>query len=657
MNSLQDKHYRQLFKYASQSIFIIDLNCNLIDCSLIFLNELGYDEDNIKILQIKDFDAFYSLDEINEHIRTISFEPISFMSKYKRKDNTLFDVSVTAVKMNMENKEYIYCSFINVSEQIEYQKKLYLEKSKYTKLMEIASDGIHILNTLGDIIECSYSFSNMLGYSYNETKKLNVKDWDVKFKKTELINKIHQIIENPETFETIHRRKDGSIYHAQINAKGIIIEGEKFLYASARDITESVKLKNELEDKNYFLNQVKKISQLGYWKFDIVENRLEWSNEIYNIFEQDKNIFYPSYKNFINIIHPDDRERVNIAYQNSLITKESYEIEHRLQMPNGKTKYVIEKCDTKFDNNGNPLVSIGTVIDITTQYETRKNLEKFIDSQSNIVILTDGKDLKFANKKFYDFLGFKDFVHFKEHHKCICEFFIENNDFFHLGKLEKDENWVDIISQLPFNKRVVSILSNDSKLCYFDVQVNKFNAELKIVSFNDISENIFEKIKLEKMAFYDNLTKAYTREFFEQNYSILLKKNLNNSSIAIALLDIDYFKHVNDTYGHNIGDKVLIQFVKTIQKYSRKDDFIFRWGGEEFVLFLTIDDEKNMLEKILNKFRNSIKSEKFEIIDKLTCSIGGTFYKNKEDIQETIKRADKALYIAKASGRDKVIIN
>ena len=288
--------------------------------------------------------------------------------------------------------------------------------------------------------------------------------------------------------------------------------------------------------------------------------------------------------------------------------------------------------------------------------ESYKNLEKLIETQNNIVILTNGKEIKFANQKFFNFLGFKNLTYFKEKHKCICEFFIENDRFFHLKKINEDEIWLDKILELEESKRVVCMKGKDSLEYLFSVWVNNFDDETKIVSFTDISQTILENIYLEEKILHDKLTNAYNREFFENNYKRFIDNcKINNTKLAFAILDIDYFKDVNDRFGHDVGDLFLIEFVQVIQKYSRKNDILIRWGGEEFILILELDSSKD-LEKILENLRNSIEFHDFQKVGNKTCSIGATIYKDDEDILKTIKRADESLYQAKNSGRNKVVI-
>lgn len=127
----------------------------------------------------------------------------------------------------------------------------------------------------------------------------------------------------------------------------------------------------ELSTSADWLNEAQIISHVGNWTMNLVSGALLWSDEVFNIFEIDRNQFGGSYEAFLNVIHPDDRDAVNQAYTNSLNDCMPYEITHRLRMSDGRIKWVLEKCMSYFDAAGKPLMSKGIVHDITE----RKHVE------------------------------------------------------------------------------------------------------------------------------------------------------------------------------------------------------------------------------------------------------------------------------------------
>ncbi|GBF40745.1 PAS domain S-box protein [Leptospira ellinghausenii] len=136
--------------------------------------------------------------------------------------------------------------------------------------------------------------------------------------------------------------------------------------------------KKEFED-------ISNVAQVGRWELNLVTGTLKWSKKIYEIFELDPNLFQPSYETFLSVIHPDDREKVNQAYSQSLIDKKKYEIEHRLILSDGRIKWVRETCYSIFDPQGNPEISIGTCQDITKQKEMEIHLKESETKYSNLV--------------------------------------------------------------------------------------------------------------------------------------------------------------------------------------------------------------------------------------------------------------------------------
>jgi len=165
--------------------------------------------------------------------------------------------------------------------------------------------------------------------------------------------------------------------------------------------------------------------------------------------------------------------------------------------------------------------------------------------------------------------------------------------------------------------------------------------------------------KLRSLAMYDQLTGLPNRHYL---YSFLESKVKESKSFdipfAIALLDIDHFKVVNDTYGHKSGDDVLQMFAKTCSGILRQSDIIARYGGEEFICIFPGLDESTLkvtTEKLRMLISNSALRENNQTIN-ITVSIGATMYNENDSIEELIKRADELMYRSKANGRNQVSI-
>lgn len=162
--------------------------------------------------------------------------------------------------------------------------------------------------------------------------------------------------------------------------------------------------------------------------------------------------------------------------------------------------------------------------------------------------------------------------------------------------------------------------------------------------------------KLEELSSTDYLTKLYNRMKFMEFAEYELIKNIRyRTPFTILILDIDYFKKINDEHGHNAGDVVLINLANILRELMRKTDIVARWGGEEFICVLTNTERTNAMI-VAEKIRKKVEESDFGNIGKVTVSIG-LYEKKDEDvrIEEIIDNADSALYMAKGTGRNKVI--
>lgn len=159
--------------------------------------------------------------------------------------------------------------------------------------------------------------------------------------------------------------------------------------------------------------------------------------------------------------------------------------------------------------------------------------------------------------------------------------------------------------------------------------------------------------ELQRLSTTDNLTQIYNRAKLDEiiKTEINKAKNDNRESFSLALLDIDFFKKINDTYGHQTGDKVLVELAKLLKANIRENDHVGRWGGEEFLIICPNISHIDLLQ-LIERVKSTIKSYDFDEVGKLTVSFGLTTYKANDTINTVIKRADEALYEVKQSTRD-----
>ena len=196
---------------------------------------------------------------------------------------------------------------------------------------------------------------------------------------------------------------------------------------------------------------------------------------------------------------------------------------------------------------------------------------------------------------------------------------------------------------------------------YITKPFNKAIVKLRIKNYLDL------KIKndmLEKLSMYDGLTNIRNRRFFDETFEKTFSEiKRDKKSLAVLMIDIDFFKPYNDNYGHGQGDETLRKVAKALEKtIKRASDFVARYGGEEFVILLK-DINKDGVEAVANNLLNAVRELKIthefsKIENYVTISIGASFYNSNSDVTklELLLKADETLYSVKNSGRNNFAI-
>ncbi|BDY11791.1 diguanylate cyclase [Hydrogenimonas cancrithermarum] len=224
--------------------------------------------------------------------------------------------------------------------------------------------------------------------------------------------------------------------------------------------------------------------------------------------------------------------------------------------------------------------------------------------------------------------------------------------------------WVTLATPIIENGHVVAILGSDLSAAI------RSDVEQRFVQIKSIMlgiaigiavllvfgyAQVYYYYKGRKISFIDPLTGAYNRKFL---YEVL--SNTDYSKYKIIMYDVDYFKQVNDTYGHEVGDRVLQHLTKRIQKQLRHEDYLIRFGGEEFIVFLNTPDEFETIY-VAKRLKQSIESSPFvsdEKIIHITISLGiNTDLSSASNLDDAIEIADRQLYCAKHAGRNRICIN
>lgn len=288
--------------------------------------------------------------------------------------------------------------------------------------------------------------------------------------------------------------------------------------------------------------------------------------------------------------------------------------------------------------------------------EQREILQYIIDSKNNTTIITNTKNISFASKSFLTFFGVSTIKEFQEKFPTLLDILSNNDDLINkeniLKNIQNGINFYEFINQIDESLRVVTLKDAKGESKSFYINISKIGSVNYLINLTDITRLTQVKEAAENKVYRDSLTKIYNREKFEEVFEYEIKQSKRyNTPLSMAILDIDFFKDFNDTYGHLIGDEVLIMLSKTIEQHTRESDLFARWGGEEFVLLFN-NTNLEAATKLAENFRKMIESLQHPSAGNITISFGVTQYKQDDTRQSMFKRADDALYEAKNSGRN-----
>lgn len=443
--------------------------------------------------------------------------------------------------------------------------------------------------------------------------------------------------------DTPFKRKDGTIVS----------------YGFAHDISDKKRLELAVIKSEYTMKLAQKLAKMGSWELDLVANTLYWSDEVFNIFRLDPQNFEPSYEAFLNLIHPEDKEAVNRAYQQSVTSKRAYQIDHRLLFADGKVKWVQERAQHQLNDQGEVIKSLGTIQDISEQkqYQTQTRIteEIFKQGHDGLMVCDTNARIVTVNQAFEKLTGYsaKDclyqnprFLQSGRHDKAFYQAFWDSllNTGHWRGEIWNKSKSGEIYPQALSVSAIKD--SQGQTINYLGI-------------FHDITAQKQAEEQMMRLAFYDHLTGTANRMLLRERCEQLITRAERTPTLfSMIFIDLDYFKDVNDTHGHEIGDLVLIEASKRIQNLIRQQDTLARLGGDEFAILFPQLDADDSLE--LGKRLVTTLSEPY-LIEGLTLSLSASmgiavYPRDAQDYPTLLMHADQAMYQAKNNGRNNVIM-
>lgn len=483
----------------------------------------------------------------------------------------------------------------------------------------------------------------------------------------EMLGKLPWPVHSP-LFEAVHRvgtytsehrlaGRDGRYRHfwleanIQYNRQG----KEEGAVVCATDISSLKAQQERLHRSESLLREAQHIAHLGHWEQDLATGELTWSEEVYRIFEIDSMACPPAFPIFTDPVHPDDRAAINKAYLTSQTVDKPVTIDHRLLFGDGRVKWVRKCFITHYDPDGRPSRLVGTVQDITAERLIDEQLHlaaSVFDSSLNGILITDAnaRIIK-VNRAFTEILGYGP-EEVLGHKPGLFKSGYHDKDFYRKlwSTLKLAGKWQGEIWDQRKNGECVPLWQSISAVRDSDGHVIRY-----IGVFYDLSEQKRTAEHIHHLAYYDSLTDLPNRQLFTERCELALESvRRNHQLLAVLFLDLDRFKHVNDSLGHPVGDELLRAVAQRLKNILRHGDTVARLGGDEFIVLLDDVENQEVIQyvaaKILEGFARPFMAREHKL--EIGTSIGISRYpEDGKDATTLIKHADLALYQAKEQGR------
>ena len=586
-------------------------------------------------------------------------DPLTYETQYVHRDGHRIPMEVTLSFRSGDNTStahYVVMA-MDVSQRRKAQLALEEERSRLESILHTASDGIHLFNSEGVLIEANQRFLNMIGWDEEAIGKLHLIDWGVFFNKQEAIELVQQLLDSNEQvmLNTRHRHADGHVFDVEISAIPMTIGGERVIYAASRNT--SKRIQAERENEQLLRDMGKRVNELAcMYGIAEIAHRSDCLNEI---LQATANILPSGFQ------YPDDAHtRVTLDNRSfiddNFVASEWY-LTSNLVIDGQRRGSVevfysephLELDEGPFQRQERALIDAAAIAlsETTTRKEAQVTLDRYLHIIDEYVIVSSldltgritaasGALCKISGYSREELIGTLDsIVKRPENPNPIHE---------HLWRtIQHSESWSgEIVNR-----------AKDGSEYWTEINIAPVKgANGERVGYTAIRHDISDKKEIEKISVTDPLTKIANRLKVEE----VLHKEIQRSQryghqLSIILIDIDYFKNINDTYGHLVGDTVLVSIAQLLSANIRSTDVVGRWGGEEFMLICPEADASGVAI-LSEKLRASIANHEFPTEKSVTASVGVAMYQSTETAIELIKYADDALYRAKASGRNRVEI-
>jgi len=422
------------------------------------------------------------------------------------------------------------------------------------------------------------------------------------------------------------------------------------------------KSKQAIQVSEQQLNYVINGAQLGYWDWDYKSGKHIVNEQWLSML----GLFPHNITNHISdwdkLIHPDDRQAILDIIKAHINSGTAYISEFRMKHADGHWVWIQRAgAVVQYDKTTHEAIRLcGTHQDISLRKKTEEKLKLlasvFSDAHEGITITDTNKNIVDVNPAFYEITGYSRNEVIGKNPKILSSGKQDPTFYADMWQqINKNSFWKGELWNRKKNGEIYAISVSISS-----IEDKNHNIINYISVFTDITNSKQQQEKLHLMAHYDVLTGLPNRVLFVDRFrQAIAHSKRSTNQLAICFLDLDKFKPINDNYGHEVGDELLVEVAKRIKLCIREEDTVSRQGGDEFALLLNDINSITQVKQTLKRIHDTL-SQPYLINNNthnISASSGITIYPlDKGDIDTLLRHADQAMYQAKQTGRNRYFI-
>jgi diguanylate cyclase (GGDEF)-like protein/PAS domain S-box-containing protein len=706
------RQFQALMQNALDGIHIMDSQGNVLEANDSFCNMLGYTQGEVEKLNVADWNCQFARDELLERLRSFVGKSARFETVHRRKDGSRINVEISTTGAEIDGQVYFFASSRDITERKRAEQALKTREERYQTLFSRASEGISIVSTNGSLIAVNESFAAMHGYSTAEMQRMQLKDLDTPASLSIAPDRIRRILADGHlTFEVENYHKDGHIFPMEVSASLVEIDGVPVIQSFSKDITQ----RKAAEEKIRFLTQIHAAqSQINHALIeskdegalfdrvcriavDLGGMQLAWIG----VHDEGTGLLKPvaaygertDYLDSITISSradvPEGRGPSGIAFREGRsVYVQRFQTDPLLApwgdrlarfgwgasgtvpiLRAGKpyavmafyhtsenifSDEIINLLDEAALNIGRGLDRFDLELENLKAQESLRLAAMVYDNSGEAIMVTDAQNFIIAvNPAFTTMTGYT-FEDVKGHNPRIFQSGRHDQAFYESmwSELHRSGHWHGEVwdtrkdGELHVKLLTINVIK--------DAQGEIFR---HVALFTDITSRKMVEELVWKQANFDPLTELPNRQMFRDRLEHeATKSDRTGKPLALMLIDLDRFKEVNDTLGHDQGDLLLVEAARRITHCVRKSDTVARLGGDEFVVIVPDLEDVASVERVAQSVIATLndpfalgRNEAY-----ISASIGITIYQNdSKTLDELFKNVDQAMYVAKNAGRNR----